>query len=93
MKLKMNKMANLSTTMCNQYKIESKICSLFQILSMLQPGSSGPGVARDQQQETQNRLESGLRPVFKIENLQPGTQFRAVVFAKVRNYNQHHQHF
>ena len=57
---------------------------------MLQPGM-GVGVGRDQQQETQNRLESGLRPVFKIENLQPGTQFRAVVFAKVRNYSQHHQ--
>ena len=57
---------------------------LFQIFSVLQP-DSGPGVTRDQQQETQNRLESGLHPVFKIENLQPGTQFRAVVFAKVRN--------
>ena len=59
---------------------------------MLQP-DSGPGVTRDQQQETQNRLESGLHPVFKIENLQPGTQFRAVVFAKVRYINQYHQLF
>ena len=67
-------------------------CFLFQILTVLQP-DSGPGVTRDQQQETQNRLESGLHPVFKIENLQPGTQFRAVVFAKVRNINQYHQLF
>jgi len=54
---------------------------VLKILTVLQP-DSGPGVTRDQQQETQNRLESGLHPVFKIENLQPGTQFRAVVFAK-----------
>lgn len=44
-------------------------------------GRSG-GLSRSQQ-ETENRLESGLRPVFKIENLQPATQFRAKVFAKV----------
>ena len=52
------------------------------------PGqSSAP--SSDSVTETENRLESvesALRPVFKVENLQPGTQFRAVVFAKVDKY-------
>ena len=48
---------------------------------------AGTGMSHSSEQETENRLESALRPVFKIENLQPGTQFRAVVFAKVDKYN------
>ena len=52
------------------------------------PGLSSSSVPSSES-ETENRLESvesALRPVFKVENLQPGTQFRAVVFAKVDKY-------
>lgn len=34
-------------------------------------------------QENKNRLESDQLPLFNIENLPPGSQFKAIVLAKV----------
>ena len=41
-------------------------------------------------QEPLPRLESHDRPVFHLENLNPGSRFKAVVFAKVSHKNKPH---
>ena len=48
-----------------------------------------PSVASEIQ-EHNNRLESDKLPLFNIENLPAGSQFKAIVFAKVSKGNKPH---